>query len=139
MSTNQQYIISKKCEFCDKPLHGRSDQRFCNDTCRNTFNRNIRKGERIPPHPNTKEIFEILQKNYEILKKDSHPEVIVDNNGHQYYNISDFYATRINTKFITSIYVDEKGNTWNCVFDRGYFMDFEQVIVKDFPVRADIF
>lgn len=139
MSANQPYLISNHCEFCNKPLHGRSDQRFCNDTCRNTFNRNIRKAERIPPHPNTREIFEILKKNYQILKKDSHPGVIVDQNGHQRYDIADFYATGININFFTSIYIDENGDTWYCVFDRGYFMDYEQAIVKDFPKQADIF
>lgn len=138
MNTNQYHLISDNCAFCNKPLHGRSDQRFCNDTCRNTYNRNIRKAERVSPHHNTKQIFEIIKKNYEILKKNSHPDVIVDHNRHQYYDINDFYATGINTKFITSIYVDETGDSWNCVFDRGYYMDFEQVIVKDFPEQAEM-
>jgi len=29
----------KTCENCGKSLYGRTDKRFCNDNCRNTYNR----------------------------------------------------------------------------------------------------
>jgi predicted nucleic acid-binding Zn ribbon protein len=32
----------KDCLACGKPLHGRTDKKFCNDHCRNGYNNNLR-------------------------------------------------------------------------------------------------
>ncbi len=39
---------NEKCLFCEKPMSGRVDKRFCGDQCRaNYHNKNKRKNERI--------------------------------------------------------------------------------------------
>lgn len=34
-------VENKLCENCSKTIKGRSDKKFCNDYCRNSFNNNI--------------------------------------------------------------------------------------------------
>ena len=33
----------RKCKSCEEPLVGRSDKKFCDDQCRNTFNSKIKR------------------------------------------------------------------------------------------------
>jgi hypothetical protein len=107
----------KTCELCKKPLHGRIDQRFCNDTCRNNYNRSKRQHERIAPHTNAQEIFRIIKTNYEIIKKGI-PGQLPDYNG-VICDTKEFLASGINTKFYTSSFQDG-GLQWCCVFDCCY-------------------
>src|SRR6188474_3356658 len=37
--------IDRQCHWCDKPIRGRSDKKFCDDTCRNAFNNHRTVGE----------------------------------------------------------------------------------------------
>jgi len=112
----------KTCELCKKPLHGRIDQRFCNDTCRNNYNRAKRQYEKVAPHPNTAEIFRIIKANYEILKKGI-PGQIPEYNG-VICDTKEFMASGINTKFYTSSFKSGKGE-WYCVFDYCYTFQSE--------------
>ena len=112
----------KTCEQCNKTLHGRIDQRFCNDTCRNQYNRFKRQLEKITPHPNTQEIFKILKANYEILKKGI-PGQIPHHSGFL-CDTKDFFTSGINTRFYTSSF--KNGNQeWYCVFDYCYTINSE--------------
>ncbi|RYG30445.1 MAG: hypothetical protein EOO01_36710, partial [Chitinophagaceae bacterium] len=58
----------RTCQACDRKLLSRNDQRFCDDTCRNRYNRQKRHLAKITPRPNEKEIIKILKRNYELLK-----------------------------------------------------------------------
>lgn len=108
---------NKTCELCKKPLHGRIDQRFCNDTCRNNYNRTKRQHEKISPHENAGEIFKVIKSNYEVLKlgiPGQTPEyngVICDTHA--------FLGSGINTKFYTSSF-KSGDHEWYCVFDYCY-------------------
>ena len=53
------------CENCGKELKGRSDKRFCDDSCRNTFNHKAR----IPDNEVFSPVVNILKKNRAILFK----------------------------------------------------------------------
>jgi len=59
------------CHFCHKVLYGgRSDRKFCNDTCRNAYNRNRRKAEAAYVSESQQElIIRVLKRNYRILEK----------------------------------------------------------------------
>lgn len=57
------------CKQCEKPLLGRSDPKFCNDSCRNNFNKSKPRPAKIDPHENQKAIFSIIKRNYDILKR----------------------------------------------------------------------
>ena len=58
--------LEQECQWCHKSLFGRTDKRFCNDDCRNAFNRNKRK-KAILAIPEGEKIIKSLRKNYEIL------------------------------------------------------------------------
>ena len=51
------------CENCGKDIKGRSDKRFCDDNCRNTFNHR----KKIPDNETMSPIVNILKKNRSIL------------------------------------------------------------------------
>lgn len=125
----------KTCAYCQKVLHGRSDQVYCNDHCRNTYNRNKRAAEKVEEHENTPEIFRIIKRNYEILKRGSGP---FEKNEGAFMKTSDFIGSGVNPKFFTSTTVDEHGQTWRCVFERCFSMGDEYTLFRDFPDQAEI-
>ncbi len=57
----QEAAQQRLCKQCEKPLLGRSDQKFCNDSCRNNFNKNRPRPIKIDPHENQKAIFKIIK------------------------------------------------------------------------------
>jgi hypothetical protein len=56
------------CEECDKEIRGRSDKRFCDDVCRNNFNRKKRLAEQIIIPEEALEVVRAIKKNYRLLK-----------------------------------------------------------------------
>src|SRR5690606_68991 len=57
----------RSCEDCSKVLRGRSDKRFCNNGCRNNFNRKRRQVLIHQVPQNYREIFKVIKSNYLIL------------------------------------------------------------------------
>lgn len=53
----------KQCLYCNKPLKGRTDKKFCDDACRNAFHNNLNSPKREVINP----IVNILKKNRAIL------------------------------------------------------------------------
>jgi len=53
------------CLYCNEPLRGRADKKFCDDQCRNNYN-NQRK---IAANPFVRHINQILHRNRRILEK----------------------------------------------------------------------
>jgi len=58
-------MTDKKCLACDKPIQGRSDKKFCNDSCRNNYNNRL-NSDTLPAMRN---INNILRKNRRILEE----------------------------------------------------------------------
>lgn len=56
--------VNKCCEHCGKSIVGRTDKKFCNDYCRNTYNNKIQGGYIQQTRP----IVAILIKNRRILQ-----------------------------------------------------------------------
>lgn len=124
--------VPRTCSHCDKPLLGRSDQRFCNDTCRNTFNRSKRQELRSSWCENIPEILKILKNNYAILKALGPLEI-----EREYCLPSHVLSNSdLNIRFYTSTDIDEKGITWYCVFDRCYYFDDGMDFIKDIPEKG---
>lgn len=110
-------LLPKDCLYCNKEiLFGRTDKRFCNDTCRNNYNREIRARKTFV-EPAVKEIFRVIQKNYDILNSVtmkfnfSLPHVVsrqflIDNNFH--------------FKFFTSIRKQSDGSIYCFCFEYGW-------------------
>jgi len=108
----------KHCENCNRPIyHGRTDRRFCNDGCRNSFNRKKTAESAIADHENLPEIFRIIKNNYAILKTFNIPadtEVTA-----WFEDKKDLVDSGYNFKFLTSSFTDSSGNIFRCCFEYG--------------------
>jgi len=125
--------IEKGCENCGRELYGRTDKRFCNDGCRNQFNRTKTLREQQKAHENLPEIFKIIRRNYEILKSFGP----IAPNGGIMSSTGSLKVEGINTKYFTSIYMDGDG-MWKFCFERGW-LEYEDGgwIIQDRMEQVD--
>jgi len=122
------------CRQCEKPLHGRSDQVYCNDTCRNTFNKHKEKEAKPPPHPNEKQIFAIIRRNYDILQR-LYPYPIRP--GRYEYVPRQNMPHHFNRNFFTGTHHTSAGE-WFVCFDRGWMIVGDRYHLKDFPEKSSL-
>ena len=109
----------KTCLQCEKPLHGRSDKRFCSVECKHAWNAARRRTTRSV----TDEIDNILHRNREILamlmgEKTNKMEVerlVLDRAG-------------FNFKYITGINTNSQGKLYHYVYDFAW-MEFSKQLV----------
>lgn len=105
------------CENCGKALFGRTDKRFCHDSCRNEFNRKKRAAEQIAEYENLPEILKIIKRNHEILKtyklEQSDPGDTIT------VSRSELLNKGYHFKFFTSLGMYMKGKIWKFCFDYG--------------------
>jgi hypothetical protein len=116
------------CKQCQKQLYGRADQKFCNDTCRNNFNKLKEKVAKTPPHPNEKEIFAIIRRNYDILKR-LYPYPIRPERYE--YVIKQRMPYDFKPIFFTGTHYTSAGE-WFVCFDRGWRIEGDRYYLKDF-------
>jgi hypothetical protein len=128
-------LEEKHCENCGRVLFGRTDKRFCNDTCRNTFNREKTLREQIKEHENLPEIFKIIKNNYRILKSYAHKTL--DPDVQLYFPAKDLISDGINVNYFTSIYQDG-AELWRFCFERGWRIDGDTCYVRDIPEQANL-
>ncbi len=57
--------MKRKCLYCGTLLNGRTDKKFCDDGCRNTYNNSVRLND----EKYLSQINYILRKNWKILKQ----------------------------------------------------------------------
>lgn len=101
--------MQKKCLQCGEKIIGRTDKKFCCDSCRNNYNNNLNKdATNLIRNTNNK-----LRKNYRILntlnpdKKVTLPKTKLINYGFDF-------------NLFTSIYTTKKGVMYFFVYDQGY-------------------
>lgn len=121
------------CKQCEKQLYGRADQVYCNDTCRNTFNKQKEKQAKIPPHPNEKQIFAIIRRNYDILKR-LYPYLIRPERYE--YVLKQRMPDNFNPNFFTGTHHTSAGE-WFVCFDRGWRREGDRYHFKDFPEKSN--
>jgi hypothetical protein len=115
------------CECCGREIHGRSDKRFCNDTCRNNFNRAKRLEERVDIPEEGQEIIRIIKTNYRLLKARSDGD---------YTRLTEslpaLRSKGFNPNFFTSIGY-EQGETYFFCFECGFsiYEDTITIIERD--------
>lgn len=99
----------RKCLECKKQLRGRLDKKFCDDSCRSSFNNaKNRVKNALIQRTNAQ-----LRKNYQILSK---------------YNTSDkttvvkqtLALEGFNFKLFTSIYITKANKVYYFIYDQGY-------------------
>lgn len=83
------------CEKCGKPIHGRLDKKFCNASCRNTFNNQVKRRD----EQYILEVNRTIRKNRKILKtlspigKSTVRKEVLDALGYNFNIFSSMYRT----------------------------------------------
>jgi hypothetical protein len=117
--------ISKPCENCGRELYGRTDKRFCNDNCRNEFNRRKKQEELAKTNESMPEILKVIRRNYEILLSygeiESGTEIFVKKIALE--------EKGFNFKFYTS--VDFNNEQYRFCFERGWKEVDGTVYIRD--------
>ncbi len=106
--------VKKVCLDCGLPVHGRSDKRFCDDACRNSYN------NRINSFSSTlmREVNGILRKNRRILEEYLGTEKTMKVSREQ------LLIKGLNFDYFTNQIVNMKGQVYNFVYEFGY-LDLE--------------
>lgn len=133
--TTLKSAATKNCENCGKLLFGRTDKRFCNDSCRNQFNREKASRDAQKAHDNLPEIFKIIKRNYEILQT-HHPEKLRPDEG-MFFDIADLKDDGFNFKFFTST-GEIDGEVYKFCFDIGWLRSGDLCLLVYRPEQAKI-
>ena len=99
------------CQTCHKPIRGRSDKKFCNDYCRNTFNNNLKASA----NNLVRNINNSLGKNRRILESLFEKEEEITKTTKQKLLEKGFQF-----KFFTHTYTNKRGNVYFFCYDLGY-------------------
>lgn len=101
----------RNCLHCGKPIQGRVDKKFCDDSCRNTYN-NQQNAESVNLIRNinhtlkkNRKILETLIPSGEVLAKATRERLM---------------RQGFNFKFYTHTYQNKKGNLYHYCYDYGY-------------------
>ena len=121
-------MAKKTCEYCKKEFIGRSDKRFCSQTCKNQFNYQLRKQTKDI----TKEINNILHRNRIILNT-----IMGEKRGKMKVDRIELEKMNFNFKYITGYYVNKENKLYHYVYDFAWmeFSTQELLIVKNLRNR----
>ncbi|MEO8720527.1 MAG: hypothetical protein ABI297_02965 [Ginsengibacter sp.] len=104
-------IQTAHCLNCDKALKGRTDKKFCNDYCRNSFNNQLKSGK----NNLIRNINNALGKNRRILESFFKWEEEIAKTTKDKLLEEGFQF-----KYITHTYTNQKGNIYFFCYDLGY-------------------
>jgi hypothetical protein len=127
MTENTHENPAKICLECGEPLGpGREDKKFCNDSCRTSFN-NRRRKEPVPHgetdtgavsvEENMARVNSILRRNREIIF-----DLVMNQHLTSMYK-HDLIGYGFNFKFITSTYDDPEAGYYRFCYEWGYRFD----------------
>ncbi|MCD1116944.1 DUF2116 family Zn-ribbon domain-containing protein [Chryseobacterium turcicum] len=98
-----------ECIECGEKIIGRSDKKFCNDSCRNAYNNNQNKdSSNLMRNVNNK-----LRKNYRILSE-------INIEGKTKITKSKLDGLGFDFNYFTNIKVYKNGSEYMFVYDQGY-------------------
>lgn len=101
--------IKRTCLECSNELHGRRDQKFCNDYCRNSYNNRLNEDA----NNYMRRINNILRKNRRILDR-------LNPTGKKTVDAISLAEEGFNFHYFTNIYTTKKGINYYFCYDRGY-------------------
>jgi predicted nucleic acid-binding Zn ribbon protein len=109
------------CQQCEKPIHGRPDKKFCDDSCRNTFNnqQNAISTNLI------RTINHALKRNRNILsvllpEGEKLARTTRDNLNKEGFNF----------RYFTHWHQNQKGNLYHYCYDFGYMaLDKDRILI----------
>jgi len=121
------------CDYCHKELLGRSDKRYCNDTCRNNGNRQYRKKMAWEEPIFIRQINNILRRNHRILSN-----LMENADGPKPVSRQQLIAMGFSFRFQTTM-LSTKGGDYYFSYDYGWkSLDEEKVLVVANPNQAMI-
>lgn len=101
----------RTCLECDEKLFGREDKKFCNDSCRNTYNNKINKdSSNLMRNTNNQ-----LRKNYRVLSR-------FNTQSKTRISKQQLLQKGFDFNLITSIYRTKTGNEYFFVYNQGYML-----------------
>ena len=107
----QQEVETRVCLNCGKPLKGRSDKRFCDDYCRNSYNNQLKSAS----NNYVRNINNALSKNRRILEG-----LLPAGEETAKANKEKLQRLGFQFKYLTHSYVTKNGKTYYYCYDYGY-------------------
>jgi hypothetical protein len=104
-------LINRYCHWCEKPLRGRSDKKFCDDTCRNGFNNHRNIGE----YNLVRNINHALIRNRRILSR-----LITAQEKVNRISRENLLAQGFQFKYCTHVLSNKNGEPYYFCYDYGY-------------------
>ncbi len=102
-------MSQRKCLECGELLRGRSDQKYCSDYCRNTYNNRLDVDTKnLIRNTNNR-----LRKNYKVLTE-------LNKSGKTKVTRLRLYDRNFDFNFFTSTYTTKAGKIYYYVYDQGY-------------------
>ena len=108
------------CRTCDKPLRGRSDKRFCDDSCRNFFYNH----QRSPSNNLARRINHMLAKNRKIIA-----DLLPEGKDRITVHRTKLLEQGFNFRYITHLFLSHSRELYYYCYDVGYLP-----VEKDFCV-----
>jgi predicted nucleic acid-binding Zn ribbon protein len=101
--------MERYCLECGAKLHGRTDQKFCSDQCRNTYNNRLNKDETAY----MRNINRKLRKNRRILKA-------LNPNGKSKTTKQVLLSKGFEFKYFTHVFKNKEGKVYYFCYEQGY-------------------
>jgi predicted nucleic acid-binding Zn ribbon protein len=101
----------KTCLACDKPIKGRSDKKFCDDSCRNNYNNELKSIS----NNQMRNVNNALGKNRRILE-----ELLPEGKEIVKTTKEKLLQKGFLFKYITNIYTTKEGKVYYYCYDYGY-------------------
>ncbi len=99
-----------KCLECQKPINGRSDKKFCDDGCRNTYN------NRLNSHADevVRTVNSVLRKNRSIIQN------LLPNGEKITVSEKTLKVLGFNFEYFTHLYETRTGSVYKFCYEYGY-------------------
>lgn len=104
-------VMEKTCLQCGQQVKGRSDKKFCNDWCRNSFNNRVRNDD----SPYVKQVNQVLRRNRRLLEA-----LIPPNQETAKVHRSRLADQGFNFRFHTHLFTNKKGSQYHFCYEYGY-------------------
>lgn len=103
-------MIKQTCQYCHHEVKGRSDKKFCNESCRNAFYNEGNKQQ----NNLMRNITNILRKNRRIIR-----DLLGDNSLANVHK-DDLLNNGFRKEYHTHVLVSKQGNRIYCCFEYGF-------------------